>query len=64
MIVPIHHMPQLPTLIPTKDVPIVMHMGMTPIIVLHITQNYGRVNHRTPMPIRAKVLGRVKTGKA
>jgi hypothetical protein len=32
-IVPIHHMPQLPTLMAIKDIPIVMHMGMMPIIV-------------------------------
>ncbi len=56
-------MPQLPTLILTRDVATVMHMGMMPIIALHVTQNYGRANHRTPMLIRAKVLGRVKMGK-
>jgi hypothetical protein len=36
-IVPIHHKPQLPTLIPTNHVPIVMHMGMMPIIASHFT---------------------------
>jgi len=60
---PIHHMPQPSTSIPTNHVPIVMHMGMMPIITSHFTQNYGWVSHRTIMPIWAKVLGRVKRGK-
>jgi len=59
-IVPIHHKPQFPTLILVN---IVMHMGMMPIIVSHFTQNYGKANHRTSMPKRAKVLGRTKKGK-
>jgi hypothetical protein len=62
-IVLIHHKPQLPTLIPTNHVPIVMHMGMMPIIASHFTQNYGKASHKTPMPIRAKVMGRAKRGK-
>jgi hypothetical protein len=62
-IVPIHHKPQLPTLIPPNHVPIVMHMGMILIIASHFTQNYGKANHRTLMPIRAKVLQRAKRGK-
>jgi hypothetical protein len=40
-----------------------MHMGMTPIIVLHLTQNYGRANHKTLMLVKAKVLGWAKRGK-
>ncbi len=61
--VPIHHKPQLPTLIPPSDVPIVMHMGMMLIIASHFIQNYRKVNHKTPMPIRAKVLGGARRGK-
>jgi len=38
-------------------------MGMMPIIVSHFTKNYGKANHRTLMPVKAKVLGRVKRGK-
>jgi hypothetical protein len=62
-IVPIHHRSQLPTLIPTNHVPIVMHMGMMSIIVLHFTQNYCKANYKIPMLIKIKVLGRVKRGK-
>ncbi len=62
-IVPIHHMPQLPTLIQASHVPITMYMGMMPIIASHLTQSYGKANHRTPMLIRAKVLARAKRGK-
>jgi hypothetical protein len=62
-IVPIHHKPQFPTLILISHVPIVMHMGMMLIIVSHFTQNYGKANHRIPMLIRAKVLGRTKREK-
>jgi hypothetical protein len=62
-IVPIHHKPQLATLIPASHVPIVMHMGMMPIIASHFTHNYGKANHRTPMPVRTKVSGRAKRGK-
>jgi len=60
---PIHHMPQPPTLIPTDHVLIVMHMGMMLIIASHFTRNYGWVNHRTLVPIWAKVLGRVRREK-
>jgi hypothetical protein len=35
--IPIHHKPQLPTLILASHVPIIMHMGMMPIIVSHFT---------------------------
>jgi hypothetical protein len=62
-IVPVHHKPQFPTLILANHVPIVMHMGMMPIIASHFTQNYGKANHRTSMPKRTKVLGRTKRGK-
>jgi len=53
----------IPTLIPANHVPIVMYMGMMLIIVSHFTQNYGKANHKTLMPVRAKVLGRAKKGK-
>jgi hypothetical protein len=33
--IPIHHRPQLPTLILAIHVPIIMHMNKMPIIVLH-----------------------------
>jgi hypothetical protein len=62
-IVPIFHKPQLPTLIPVIHVPIVMHMGMMPIIASNFTQNYCKANHRTLMLVMPKVLGRVKRGK-
>jgi hypothetical protein len=62
-IVPIPHMTQLSTLIPANHVPIVMHMGMMLIIASHFTQNYDKAGHRTPMLIRAKVLGKAKRGK-
>jgi hypothetical protein len=62
-IIPIHHKSQLATIIPTNHVPIVMHMGMMPIIISHFTQSYGKANHRTPMSVRTKVLGRAKRGK-
>jgi hypothetical protein len=62
-IIPIHHKPQLPTLIPTNHVPIVMHMGMMSIIVSHFTHNYDKVNHKTSMLARVKVLGKVRRGK-
>jgi hypothetical protein len=61
-IVPIHHKPQLPTLIPTNHVPIVMHMGMMLIIASDFTHNYNKANHRTPMLIRAK-RGKVQLAK-
>jgi hypothetical protein len=61
--VPIHHKPQLPALIPANHVPIVVHMGMMLIIASHFTYNYNKANHQTPMPVRAKVLGRTKKGK-
>jgi hypothetical protein len=59
----IHHRPQPPTLTPISLVPIVMHMGVMLIIVSYFTQNYNMVNHRTPMLIMAKVLGKAKKGK-
>jgi hypothetical protein len=62
-IVPIHYKPQLPTLILANHVPIVMHMHMMPIIDSHFIENYDKANHKTPMPIRAKVMGRAKRGK-
>jgi hypothetical protein len=62
-IIPIQHMPQLPTLIHANHFPIVMHMGMMLIIVSCFTQNYDKVNHKTPMLAKAKVLGKVKRGK-
>jgi hypothetical protein len=40
-----------------------MHMGMMPIIASHFTQNYGKANHKTPILVRTKVLGREKIGK-
>jgi hypothetical protein len=40
-----------------------MYMGMMLIIASHFTQNYSRANHKTPMLIRAKVLGRARRGK-
>jgi hypothetical protein len=61
--IPIHRMPQLPTLIPTNHVPIVMHMGMMLFIALHFTQNYHKAIHITPILIRANVLGRFIRGK-
>jgi hypothetical protein len=61
--VPIHHRPRLPTLIPTSHVPIIMYMGMMLIIASHLTQNYSKANHKTPMLIKAKVPGRVRKGK-
>jgi len=33
--------PKLPTLIQASHVPIVMHMGIMSIIILHLTHNYG-----------------------
>jgi hypothetical protein len=63
MTIPIHHKPQLPTLILANHVPIVMHMGTMSIITSHFTQNYGKANHKTLMPIRAKVLQKVKKRK-
>jgi len=33
------------------------------IIASHFTHNYGRANHKMPMLIKAKVLGRAKRGK-
>jgi hypothetical protein len=62
-IIPIHHMPQLPTLIPTNHGPIVMHMGMMPIIVLHFTQNYDKANHIRLIQVRANIWGRARRGK-
>jgi hypothetical protein len=56
-------MPQIPTLIPANHVLIVMHMGMMPIIASHFTQNYNKVDHRTPMPVKAKVLVKARKGK-
>jgi len=48
---------------PSQPFPIIMHMNMTSIIVLHLTQNYDRANHKTPMLIRAKVLRWARRGK-
>jgi len=62
-IVPIHHRPQLPTLTQTSHVPIVMYMSMMLITASYFTQNYDKVNHRTLMLIRAKVLGKARKGK-
>jgi hypothetical protein len=62
-IIPIHHMPQLSTLIPTNHVPIVIHMGMMSIIVLHFTQNYDKAINITLILIRPNVLGRARRGK-
>jgi hypothetical protein len=61
--IPIHHRPQLPTLIPTIHVPIVMHMNKMPIIALHFIWNYNTTNHGTPMLVGAKVLGKARRGK-
>jgi hypothetical protein len=61
--IPIHHKSQLSTLIPANHVFIVMHMGMMPIITSHFTHNYNKPSHKTPMLIRAKVVGRAKRGK-
>jgi hypothetical protein len=33
------------------------------IIASHLTQNYSKANHKTPMLIKAKVPGRVRKGK-
>jgi hypothetical protein len=60
---PIHHRSQLPTLIPTNHVPIVMHLSMMPITILHFTHNYCKANYKIPMPIKIKVLKRGKKGK-
>jgi hypothetical protein len=62
-IVQIHHKPQLPTLIPTNHVPIVMHMGMMPIIASHFTYNYGKVNYKTLISLMVKVMGKARKGK-
>ncbi len=62
-IVPIHHKPQLPTLILASHVLIVMHMGVMSTFASHFTQNYSKVNYRTPMSLMAKVVGRAKRGK-
>jgi len=62
-IVPIHHMPQFPTLIQAIHVPIAMYMGMMPIIASHFTQSYGKASHKTPMLVRAKVIVRARRGK-
>jgi hypothetical protein len=56
-------MPQLPTLIPTNHGPIVMHMGMMPIIVLHFTQNYDNANHIRLILVSANILGKARRGK-
>jgi hypothetical protein len=56
-------MPQIPTLILTSHVPIVMHMGMMTIIAPHFTQNYNKVNQRPPMLVKAKVSRKAKKGK-
>jgi hypothetical protein len=61
--VPIHHVPQLPTLIQANHFPITMYMDMMPIIVSHLTHSCVRANHRTPIPVRAKVFARAKRGK-
>jgi len=61
--VPIHQRSQLSTLIPTNHVPIVMHMGMMLIIILHFIHNYCKANYKIPMLIKIKVLGRAKRGK-
>jgi len=56
--IPIHHRPQLPTLILTNHIPIAMT-----IITSHFTQSHIIASHRTTMPIRARVQGRTKKGK-
>ncbi len=56
-------MSQLPTLIPTSHVPIVMHMGMMLTFASHFTQNHGKANYKTPMSLMVKVLGRARRGK-
>ncbi len=61
--IPIHHKPQLPTLIIAIHVPIVMHMCMMLIVSSHFTYNYSKGSHRTAMLVRAKVLGRAIRGK-
>ncbi len=62
-IVPIHHKPQPPTLILATHVPIIMHIGMMSITISHFIKSYNRANHKTPMLVRAKVLGKAKRGK-
>jgi len=62
-IVPIHHKSQPPTLILATHVPIIMHMGMMLITVSHFIMSCSRASHRTPMLVRAKVLGKARRGK-
>jgi hypothetical protein len=38
-------------------------MGMMLITILHFIHNYNMASHKTPMPIKVKVLGRAKRGK-
>ncbi len=62
-IVPIHHKPQPPTLILTTHVPIIMHMCMMLITISNFIKNRSKVSHRTPMLVRAKVMGKARRGK-
>jgi hypothetical protein len=44
------------------NVPIAMHMGMTPMIASHFTYSYDMVSHKTPMMVKARILGRLEGG--
>jgi hypothetical protein len=38
-------------------------MGMLLIITSHFAHSYDKANHKTPMPIKAKVMGKARRGK-
>jgi hypothetical protein len=40
-----------------------MYMGMMSIIISHFIHSYGKTSHKTPMPIRAKVMGMTRKRK-
>jgi hypothetical protein len=56
----IHHKPLPPTLILANHILTATLMGMLRIIVSHFTQNYDINNHKLPMMLKDKVLGRLK----
>ncbi len=49
--------------ISTNHVPITIYMGMLLIITSHFAHSYDKANHKTPMPIKAKVMGKARRGK-
>jgi hypothetical protein len=59
----IDHRPLPPTLILANHIPIATFMGMLQIFVSHYTQNYDINNHKLPMMLKDKVLGRLKKEK-